>query len=98
HSPLHTLPTRRSSDLDPRDEHRLELEPLRAVQREQVNAAALGAARAEPSLELGDEFARRAGAVVELRREPHETPEIGLAHELALDRKSTRLNSRHQII
>jgi hypothetical protein len=68
--------------LDPREEHHLELEALRAVQRQQVNAAlrAVVEARAEPVDPLLD----RLRAVVELLGQLAQPREVGLAHELAL--------------
>ena len=54
------------------------------MQREQVHALALGAGRAEPGVEICDEVAGCALAVVELRRELHEAAEVGLADHLPL--------------
>ena len=68
--------------LHARDEHRLELEPLRAVQRQQVDAAPRLSAVAEAALELRDE----AGTVEvgELVGQPDEPREVVLANRLAL--------------
>src|SRR5512133_1430540 len=78
------LADRQLALLDPRDEDGLELEPLRAVQCQQVDALPLRSCRAEALLQLGDEVERRADAVVELRRELHEPAEVRLAHALPL--------------
>ena len=67
--------------LQARDEDRLELEPLRAMQREQVDATRAVAARVEPPTEVGDE---RRGVTVELGREPNDPREVGLPHHFAL--------------
>ena len=75
--------TRRQLALfEPRQEDRLELEPFRAVQRQQMDAAAR--ARAEALLQARHELRRRALAVVELLRKPDEPREVGLPRLLAL--------------
>ena len=68
--------------LDPRQEDRLELEPLRPVQRQQVDSSlsAVVEACAEPLDPLLD----RLRAVVELLGELAQPSEVGLTHELAL--------------
>ena len=68
--------------LEPREEHRLELEPFRPVQRQEVDAAA--GARPEALLQARRELRDRAFAVVELLREPHEAREVGLPRLLPL--------------
>ena len=67
--------------LQPGDEHRVELEAFRAVQREQVDTARALAARVEAPAEIRDE---RRGVAIEARGEPDDAPEIRLPHELAL--------------
>ena len=52
------LPRRQLLLVEPRQEDRLELEPLRAMQREQVHAARAVAARIEAPPQLGDERRR----------------------------------------
>src|SRR5581483_685753 len=74
--------------LEPRQKDGLELETLRAVEREQVDAARAVAARVEPAAEVVDERARVAGEAVGERDEPRE---VGLAHELALAERVVRL-------
>src|SRR5206468_10146341 len=68
--------------LEPRQEDDLELEPLRGVVGQQVDAATLVAPVAEPPLELVPEVrhARRS----ERLGDPHETREVVLADLLAL--------------
>src|SRR5262249_59442570 len=68
--------------LDPRQEDGVELEPLRAVEREQVDAS-LGAV-VEARLQPFDPLLDRLRAVVELLGQLAEAREIGLPHELAL--------------
>src|SRR5205085_2776352 len=70
--------------LDARDEDGFEFEPLRAVERQQMNAGPFAARRPEACLEVGDEVARRADAVVELRGQLDEAAEVGLTDQLAL--------------
>ena len=67
--------------LEPRQEHRLELEPFRAVERHEVDAACGVAARREPLAQIGDERRR---VTVELRGELDEPSEVVLANLLAL--------------
>src|SRR5204863_4835094 len=65
--------------LETRDEHSVELEPLRAVQRQQVDAAAR--ARAEALVQRGAEVRARA---VERRCQPNEPPQVRLPRVLAV--------------
>ena len=85
------LPHRQLLLLHTRDEHRLELEPLRAVQRQEVDAAARLAAVAEAPLELRDE----AGAVEvgELLGQPDE-PCRGRSGAPSRARRACRADSR----
>src|SRR3954454_6804030 len=76
--PLRT-PARQLAFLDPRQVHRLELEPLRPVQRQQVHAAT----RARPEA-LADRHGELGRAPVELLREPDESGEVGLSRLLPL--------------
>ena len=65
-----------------RDEDGVELEPLRAVQRQQMDSAARLAAVAEAAFQLRDE--RRPVELRELLRERDEPSEVALPYELAL--------------
>src|SRR5207244_8642115 len=56
-----------------------------------------GLARPCPTIR-GDEVANRAGLVGEVRRHERPLRRVGRAAEHIVDRKSTRLNSSHQII
>src|SRR5207244_4627560 len=97
HRPLHPFPTRRSSDLTGRflgfDPTRL---PARARPNEKLVWSIIewGAARGCRWLDVGglDRADARALAAGVKPRGPHKNSKIGL------DRKSTRLNSSHQII
>src|SRR5439155_11113978 len=68
--------------LEPRQEHELELEALRAVVGQEVDAAALAGAGAEATVELGLELA--GGSVRQLLREPHQPGQVVLPRQLAL--------------
>src|SRR5581483_5895628 len=67
--------------LEPRDEDGVELEPLRLVQGQKVDAADVLAAGVEAAAEVGDEVGRGALERVGERDEPGE---VGLADELPL--------------
>src|SRR5207237_1242671 len=68
--------------LDARQEDRVELEPLRAMERQQVDAT-LGAV-VEPGPKPLDPLLDRLRAVVELLRQLAQPREVRLPHELAL--------------
>ncbi len=75
-------PCRKLALLEPRDVDRFELESFRAMQRQQVHAAA--DARAEALLEARREAGDRPLAVVELLGQAHEPREIRLTRLFAL--------------
>src|SRR5262249_5381595 len=68
--------------LDARDEDGVELEPLRAVQRQQVDAAR--GPVVEPGPQPRDPLVDGPRSVVELVSELAEPPQVGLPHELPL--------------
>src|SRR5207302_7014397 len=65
----------------PREEHGVELEALRLVEREEVDAARVVTAGVEAPAQVGD---KRRCIAVERGRERDKAGEVGLADELAL--------------